>query len=177
MLRILRIARLHTNLDIAHYSCAIFRLCKLRMHTVVDIEDGCLTAQQLDERRQDNGDRRWLAHQHMTRERNRRRQHGVVSTVLSHFVWSNFSMCTAWGTWYASIYPIAWINTNIMLMHKNYSVSLGTNHLKNLPLLINTQHYSLFHIRVCRLWRQMPDVCKLNSRSLTVRLTGKVQSS
>ena len=37
-------------------------------------------------------------------------------------------------------------------MHKNYSVSLGTKH--HLPLLINTQHYSLFQISICNLWRQ-----------------------
>ena len=36
-------------------------------------------------------------------------------------------------------------------MHKNYSVSLGTKRLENLPLLINTQHYSLFQITI---WMQ-----------------------
>ena len=35
----------------------ISRLRKLRMHTIVDTEDGQLTAQQIDERRQDNSDR------------------------------------------------------------------------------------------------------------------------
>ena len=36
-------------------------------------------------------------------------------------------------------------------MYKNYSVSLGTKRLENLPLLINTQHYSLFQITI---WMQ-----------------------
>ena len=36
-------------------------------------------------------------------------------------------------------------------MHNNSSVWLGTKRLKNPPLLINTQHYSLFQIAISSL--------------------------
>ena len=55
-----------------------------------------LTAQQRDERWQDNSDRRQLACQHLCNyfarwpvNRIGRGQHGVVSTTLRHFVWLN----------------------------------------------------------------------------------------
>jgi len=38
-LRILRILRLRSNLEIAQLLCGIFRLRKLHMHTMVDTED------------------------------------------------------------------------------------------------------------------------------------------
>ena len=51
-----------------------------------------LTAQQKDERRQENGDKKRLAHQHwsnllrlLSRDRDDGRQHGVVSTMLWSF--------------------------------------------------------------------------------------------
>ena len=38
--RILRILRLRSNLEIAQLLCAIFKLRKLCMHTIVNMEDG-----------------------------------------------------------------------------------------------------------------------------------------
>ena len=78
------------NPEIAHYSCVTLRLCKLcnlRMHTIVDIQSPpppthtCTvsgnitsshsrswwtTAEQWDERQQDNGKRTWFVGQHLS---------------------------------------------------------------------------------------------------------------
>ena len=54
-------------------------------------------------------------------------------------------------------------------MHRNYSESFRTKSLENLPLLINTQHYSLFQIAICHLWRQMTLIKEVfHSASYTV---------
>ena len=62
-------------------------------------------------------------------------------------------------------------------MH-NYSVSLDMKHLKNSPLLINTQHYSSRrNMEADATYQGCLPSCKLHihSRSLTFRRTGKVE--
>ena len=77
----------------------------------------------------------------LTRERNRRRAARLCLDCTSPFRPIELSTCSAWGTWYASTYLVAWITTTV----QPYQGCLPS--------------------------------CKLHSRSLTVRLTGKVRSS
>ena len=144
------------------------------LRTIVDIEDSWLTAQQRDERQEDNGDRR---------------QHSVVSTALRHFVGSNFSRARREA--HDMIHKCIPSNMN------KYDCTPVRYHADAQELLRFTRHKtsrkpSVAHQYIALLTlpdRSMPPMeanaayqgclpsCKLNNRSLTVRLTGKVQSS
>ena len=72
-----------------------------------------LTAQQKDERRQGNGDKKQLACQHLsdllgslTREQDRQKtaRHHFDSAWASPFRLIKLSMCSVWGTWCTCVY-------------------------------------------------------------------------
>ena len=90
----------------------LFRM-PLRDGMEIEINGRRLTAQQKDERQQDNSDKKRLVHHHpsdllhsLTREWIGRGQHGVVSPALRALPFRT-SMCSAWGTWCACVYLVS----------------------------------------------------------------------
>ena len=85
-----------------------------------------LTAQQKDERRQDNGDKKQLARQHpsyllrsLTRERDRRRTTWRHLNSASSFAIRSIelSTCSTWGTWCACVYLVGLLMQYYLLWH------------------------------------------------------------
>ena len=93
------------------------------------------------------------------------------------------SMWSAWSTWYASIYLVAWINNFTAARYPVDAQQLLriARHETSRKLSVAYQ-YTRFQIAICRLWKPYQDClpsCELHmhSRSLTVGCTGKVESS